>query len=83
MELNMPEMWSFAWKMRRIGVKVAFSSISDLYKTHLPDAGLRAIVCLNTPAKPMTGFSYAQIVRVFYACRSALDRSKALDDAFQ
>lgn len=32
MELNMPEMWSFAWKMRRIGVKVAFSSISDLSK---------------------------------------------------
>jgi hypothetical protein len=77
MELNMPEMWLFALKMRRIGVKTALSSISDLYKTHLPDAGLRAIVRGNTPAKPMTGFSYAQIVRVFYACRSAFDRSKA------
>lgn len=73
----MRKTWLFEWKMRRIVVKTALSGISDLYKTHLPGAGLRAIVRLNTPAKPMTGFSYAQIVRVFYACRLASGRWKA------
>lgn len=80
---NMGKKPLYELKMCRIGVKTTLLSISDLYKTHLPDAGLRAIVRRNTPAKPMTGFSYAQIVRVFYACRSAFDRSKVVDDAFQ
>ena len=74
---NMRKKSLYELKIRRIGVKTVLLSSSDLYKTHLPDAGLRAIVRRNTPAKPMTGFSYAQIVRVFYACRLASGRWKA------